>query len=98
MGYEYIFDEHKHNTIGLVGTYRPIDRLSFSISPGVAFEQHIDLEIHPAVHGEVAYEFEIGDLHLGPVFEIAYDTEDIHLSLGLHLGLGFSKGMHDPKN
>lgn len=42
-----------------------------------------------ALHLEASYEFEIGDLHIGPVIEYAYDTEDQHLSLGLHVGIGF---------
>lgn len=38
LGFERIFDEHKHNTIGLVATYRPIEKLSFNISPGLTIE------------------------------------------------------------
>lgn len=88
LGYERIFDEHKHNTLGLVFMYRPEERLSFSISPGLAFE---DEESHTnfAVHLETAYEFEIRNFHIGPVLEAAFDREDVHLSLGLHLGFGF---------
>lgn len=44
-----------------------------------------------AVHVETPYELELdlGDAHRGPVAEFAYDTEDCHVSLGLHVGLGF---------
>lgn len=87
IGYERIFDEHKHTTIGIVGSYRVFDELSINFSPGITFEG--DSEKLFAAHFEATYEFELGNIHLGPVFEIAYDPEDIHLSLGLHIGYGF---------
>ena len=89
LGYERIFDEHKHNTIGVVGVYRPIDRLSFNLSPGITFEGESANEINFAFHAETTYEFEINNFHIGPVIEFAYDPEDIHLSLGIHIGYGF---------
>ncbi|HIA36594.1 MAG TPA: hypothetical protein EYN89_07625 [Flavobacteriales bacterium] len=89
LGYERIFDEHQHNTIGLVGSYRPTDRLSFNLSPGITFEGEEASEGSFALHAETAYEFEFKNIHFGPVLELAYDLEDYHLSLGLHLGYGF---------
>ena len=88
VGYEKIFDEHKHNTIGLVVSYNPIDKLSLNASPGITFEGG-ESEINFAMHLETSYEFEFDNFHLGPVLEFAYDPEDIHISLGLHLGIGF---------
>jgi len=88
LGYERIFDKHKHNTFGLEAIYRPFEALSLSLSPGLTFEDNNsgpDL----ALHIETSYEFEIGEFHLGPAFEFAIDPEDIHLSLGVHLGFGF---------
>ena len=41
-GYEKIFDEHGHNTIGIVFSYRPLDPLSFNFAPGVTFESSED--------------------------------------------------------
>ena len=89
LGYERIFNEHKHNTIGIAGSYRPIHPLAIILSPGIAFEGGDHSDIHFAMHVEVAYEFEVGKLHIGPIFDFAYDPEDYHLSLGLHIGYGF---------
>ena len=89
LGYERIFDEHRHNTIGLVGNFRPVDRVSLSLSPGLSFEGSASSEAHFALHFETAYEFEVKNFHLGPVFEVAYDKEDVHISLGVHVGIGF---------
>jgi hypothetical protein len=88
LGYERIFDEHGHNTFGVVLMYRPIDRLSFNVSPGATMEDNSP-EVNFALHIETAYEWEIKNFHIGPVLEFAYDVEDIHISLGLHVGLGF---------
>jgi len=41
------------------------------------------------MHVETLYEFEIKDFHIGPLIEFAYDKEDYHISIGLHVGLGF---------
>ncbi len=88
-GYERIFDAHGHHTIGIIGSYRPIDPLSFILSPGITFEDANPGETAFALHAETAYEFEAGHFHLGPVLEFAYDPEDFHISLGIHIGFGF---------
>jgi len=62
--------------------------LTFNISPGLTTEDK-NSDLNFALHLESAYEFEINDFHIGPAFEIAYDPEDIHISLGLHVGYGF---------
>lgn len=89
VGYEKIFDEHNHNTFGLTFNYRPVDKLNFNISPGLASENNEFKKSIFALHFETSYEFEIHNFHLGPVLEVAADKEDVHISLGLHLGIGF---------
>ena len=88
VGYERIFDEHNHNTFGVVGSYRPLQGLVVNLSPGVTFEDRETSEINFAVHVETSYEFEVRHFHIGPVAEFAYDPEDYHISLGLHVGFG----------
>lgn len=88
-GYERIFDTHGHNTFGLVGCYSPVDKLSLTLSPGITLEDVRPDEVNFALHFETVYEFEIKNIHLGPVFEFAYDPEDYHISVGLHIGYGF---------
>lgn len=88
MSYERIFDEHKHNTIGIVASYRPVERFAISLSPGLAFEDS-GSQSSLALHVETTYEFSIGDFHIGPLVEFAMDKEDQHLSLGIHVGIGF---------
>uniref|UniRef100_UPI003216A67F hypothetical protein n=1 Tax=uncultured Draconibacterium sp. TaxID=1573823 RepID=UPI003216A67F len=90
LAYERIFDEHKHNTIGIVGSYTPVDRLHFAVSPGISFEGGHSSEKSFATHFETSYEFQVGDFHIGPLVEVAYDSEDVHISLGMHIGLGFN--------
>lgn len=89
LGYEHIFDEHKHTTVSLVGSYRYKAYWNFIASPGITFENKNYDEPKFSFHAEASYEYELGDVHIGPVFEVAYDPEDIHISLGLHVGYCF---------
>jgi len=89
LGYEKIFDDHEHQTVGLVANYRFPNGVSFNVAPGVTWEHNHTDELNFALHLEAVYEWEFGNFHLGPVAEFAYDPEDYHLSLGLHLGYGF---------
>lgn len=89
LGYERIFDHHLHNNFGLVASYRPLEPLTLQLSPGIIFEGKDFKERSFGLHLETAYEFEFDYFHLGPVLELAFDKENVHISLGIHLGLGF---------
>lgn len=89
LGYERIFDDHKHNTIGIVGSYNPVDRVFVNISPGISFEDNAHSGVNFAFHLETTYDFEFKNFHLGPALEFAYGKEDYHISIGLHVGFGF---------
>ena len=88
LGYERLLDEHAHNTASAVLQYRITTEWSVIAAPGVTFEDHDPGALAPAVHLETAYEFLIGDFHIGPALEVALDTEDAHVTGGLHFGLG----------
>jgi len=89
LAYEHVFDEHKHNNIGIVGSYRFFDPFLVSLAPGIGFEGSETEELFFSFHAEATYEFVLNDFHIGPALEVAYDPEDIHLSLGIHIGYGF---------
>lgn len=88
VGYEKIFDDHSHNTFGLIANYRVKDNLSFAISPGISYSKG-ERKGKFAMHFESAYEFQIRDFHLGPSIEYSFDSDEQHLSIGLHVGYGF---------
>lgn len=89
IGYEKVFDEHGHNTIGLIAAYHPIESLHINLIPGFAFEETEISEAKFTYHVEVAYSFDIANFHLGPVVGYASDFEHSHMSAGIHLGYGF---------
>jgi len=89
FGYEQIFADHSHKTLGVIGSYRPIEHLYFQLSPGIAFIGTEDPIARFALHLETTYELELNHLHLGPALGFAYNSEDLHVSIGLHLAFGF---------
>lgn len=89
LGYELIFDDHKHNAISLIFTYRPIEHLSINFAPGISFKLSEKSSVAPTLHFEGLYEFEYNHFHIGPLVGFAISTEDTHASLGLHLAFGF---------
>lgn len=90
-GYERIFDVHKHNTVGVVAGYTLVHGWSAMVSPGLTFEEAHPGEFLPTVHLETTYEFDVGRSHIGPMVEWAWDPEDTHMSIGVHVGVGLGK-------
>lgn len=89
LGYETIFDEHKHNGLNLLVNYHPFKHLSVNIGPGILFTEHDrETERKPAFHTEAVYEFNVGKFHLGPMVGFGFDEEHSHFSVGVHAGLG----------
>ncbi|MFO7827124.1 MAG: hypothetical protein R6V23_00765 [Bacteroidales bacterium] len=89
IGYERIFDDHKHNALNIILHYRPAEHLSLNIAPGVVWLDSEKNSLKPGLHIEGLYEFELGRFHIGPIIGIGFNTEDLHASLGLHLAVGF---------
>lgn len=89
IGYERIFDDHKHNALNIILHYRPVEHLSLNLAPGVIWLDSEKNSLKPAMHLEGLYEFELGRFHIGPIIGIGFNTEDLHTSLGLHLAIGF---------
>jgi hypothetical protein len=89
LGYEQIFADHSHLTLGVIGSYRPVEHLYFQLSPGIAFIDTENPAVRFALHLETTYEFELNHIHLGPALGFAYNSEEYHVSLGLHLAYGF---------
>jgi hypothetical protein len=88
-GFEHIFDEHAHNTVAALVQYRVIDAWSVALGPGLTLGEDELSHVDPSLHVETAYEFAVGEFHLGPSFEFALDPRDVHLTLGVHMGFGF---------
>ena len=87
---ETIFDEHKHNSISLMGTYHFNRGYTIAYAPGILFSDHDgESEIEFTQHFEFYYEFEIRQFHIGPQFDIGFEDGVIHYMLGLHLGINF---------
>lgn len=89
IGYERIFDDHKHNALSVVLLYNPIEHVSINLAPGVTWLGTDSNTVKPALHLEGLYEFKLGKFHLGPLLGVAFNTEDLHASVGLHLAFGF---------
>ncbi len=89
IGYERIFDDHKHNAISAILMYRPIEHFSINIAPGIIWLDSKENSLKPAMHIEGLYEFELGHFHIGPLVGVGFNTEDLHAAVGLHLAVGF---------
>jgi hypothetical protein len=90
LSLETIFDEHKHYTLSFVTHYRIYKDLIFAYAPGILMlKENSKNEFQFAQHIELAYEFELGNFHLGPVAEIGFEKAGVHYMGGLHIGIDF---------
>ena len=89
IGYEQIFDEHRHRSLAFIGTFRPVTHLVLSLAPGMLFGTEENPGIRFALHTELVYEFEIGDFHIGPALEFATTFSEYHISFGVHFAYTF---------
>lgn len=89
-GAERIFDSHGHTTVSAVVQFRIFDPWSVIVAPGVTFPDDDPAGLKPSVHLETTYEFALGEhVHLGPSLELAIDPLATHITLGMHVGVGF---------
>jgi hypothetical protein len=89
IGYEHIFDEHGHQSLTVIGTYRITSPLIFSLAPGIIFRNPENPAARFVLHMEVTYEIEVGSFHLGPSLEFATTFDEYHMGLGLHVAWAF---------
>ena len=90
VGFEAIFADHMHyNLMGTIAIY-PYKNLFIGISPGMLIvEHHDECEMCYSTHVEVAYGFDVGQFHVGPVVGYAKSGDDEHYMIGIHLAKGF---------
>lgn len=90
IGLETIIDEHKHYTVSAVLHYRIVKGLIFSLAPGLLILKQDDEFVYQyAQHIELAYEFEVGEFHIGPVVELGLERVGVHYLGGVHFGIDF---------
>jgi hypothetical protein len=89
LGYEQIFDEHRHRSLTIIGAYRPLSLMVLSLAPGILFGTEENPGIRFVLHAEIVYEFEISHFHLGPALEFATAFDEYHIGVGLHVAYAF---------
>ena len=91
LGFETLFDEHKHINISIPVNYNTGVGLVFTVSPGILWKNESVWERGPSIHMEALYEFMFEHFHIGPMFEIAMAKSDIHIMLGIHFAIGWGE-------
>lgn len=88
---EYVAGEHQHTALSISLEYELLPSLLLGYGPGVEFpiSDSDDHGVHLGHHVELAYEFDFGLFHLGPMVEYGFSKEDQHLMTGLHGGYSF---------
>ncbi len=100
-GFEQVWIEGNHFTLGAGVKYQVIDRLSIGILPGVTFfkhdehdstDEHDDSGYHSrfSAHLEVVYDlFHWEKLHMGPTIDYSWAKNDSHIMVGIHAAFCF---------
>ncbi|MGW8315694.1 MAG: hypothetical protein ACWGNV_08850 [Bacteroidales bacterium] len=92
-GYELILGENTHHSLTALFNFDPFHPFDFSIGPGVVFPGEEVGNFRFKLHTELAFAFEVGEhLHLGPSLEAGIVKDDLHLSVGIHIGYIFTPG------
>ncbi len=90
LGLETIIDEHKHYTASVVFQYNIYKGLIVGYSPGVMMRKEGNQNLFQfAQHIETAYEFELGEFHIGPMAELGIEQIGVHYMVGIHVGIDF---------
>jgi hypothetical protein len=89
IGYEHVFDKHRHRSLTFNGTFRPASPLVLSLAPGILFGTQEEPGIRFALHTEAVYEIEIKQFHLGPALEFATTFDEYHIGIGFHFAFTF---------
>ena len=90
ISFETILDEHKHNSMSIIGSYHFNNGFSIAYAPGILVTENEEIVATELTqHFEFCYEFEFEIFHIGPQFDIGFEKEEIHFMLGLHLGFDF---------
>ncbi len=84
-GFEMILDEHKHSTLGLGLEYNFWKELSLASALGMTFLPEGGIE--PGLHLELAYEFDLNVINLGPMIEYGIGPDDTHIMFSIHTGI-----------
>jgi len=89
-GYELILGEHTHQTVSALVHFHPIHPLDINLGPGLVFPDGENENYRFKMHVELAAVFEMGEhLHLGPSIDAGIGKEDLHITLGIHVGWVF---------
>ncbi|MBN2414130.1 hypothetical protein JXQ31_20820 [candidate division KSB1 bacterium] len=89
LGVETIFTEHLHYSLLASFSYNPFAAFIIDVSPGILFVEEEDESIREYLtHIELTYEFDLGQIGIGPVVGMALSSEDTHYMVGVHIGKG----------
>ena len=90
VGLETILDEHKHYTLSAVFQYRIYKGIIKAVAHGLLLRKEGAENVFEfAQHIEAGYEFEIGEIHIGPVVELGIEKNGMHYMGGIHFGIDF---------